>query len=162
MTKWLDFFQGRIIYDNYFNYVKIINNITYIDIDNIIKKGKIDYLICPIRFFILKDPVSCSKRKNSHTFCRECIDKYLQENNNCPTCKLNFGYKKRKKIINGLNKFTFNCVHKMKVAMKFYLIRNIYLILKIANFILIYMNVKKRNIIMKKKNLKNVVIRMIE
>ena len=94
------------------NNVKISNQITYYDFDNLINKEKIEDLICPICFFILKDPVSCSEKNNSHTFCKECIDKYLQENNNCPTCKLNFEYKELKKIIDRLNELSFYCCHK--------------------------------------------------
>ena len=95
------------------NYIKHLDEVIYYDIDNLIKKDKIDDLICPICFFILKEPKSCSRRKNSHSFCKECIDKYLSNNdNNCPTCKQNFKYKTRKKIINALNKLSFNCCYK--------------------------------------------------
>ena len=102
----------QFLLDQNNNYVKISNEITCYDIDNLINKENIEDLICPICFYILKDPISCSKKNNSHTFCKECIDKYLQENNNCPTCKLNFEYNKNKKIIDELNKLSFNCAHK--------------------------------------------------
>ena len=61
--------------------------------ENVIKKDNTEDLICPICFYILKNPISCSNNKNSHSFCKECIDEYLKENNKCPMCKLNFEYK---------------------------------------------------------------------
>ena len=102
----------QLLFDKNNNYVKISNEITYFDIDNLIKKRNIEDLTCPICLFILKEPVSCSEKNNSHNFCKECIDKYLQDNNNCPTCKLNFEYKKNKKIIDALNKLSFYCLYK--------------------------------------------------
>ena len=61
--------------------------------DNIISQEIIEDLICPICLCVLKEPINCSDNKNSHSFCKECIDKYLKENNKCPTCKLIFEYK---------------------------------------------------------------------
>ena len=44
---------------------------------NLINKENSDNLICPICFNILKNPKSCSDKKNSHIFCKECIDKNI-------------------------------------------------------------------------------------
>ena len=64
--------------------------------------------------FLLKNPINCSDRKNSHSFCKECIDNYLKENDKCPTCKLNFEYKENITLKNGLNKLLFKCIFKNK------------------------------------------------
>ena len=63
--------------------------------DNVIGKDNIEDLICPICFYVLKNPISCSSNKNAHSFCKECIDHYLNENDNdkCPICKIKFEYK---------------------------------------------------------------------
>ena len=80
--------------------------------DNVIEKENIEDLICPICFFVLKNPISCSNNKSAHSFCKECIDKYLKENNKCPTCKLIFGYKINNNIYNDLNNLSFQCEFK--------------------------------------------------
>ena len=80
--------------------------------ENVIEKGNIEDLICPICFDILKNPISCSNNKNSHSFCKECITQHLKENNKCPTCKLNFEYKINFKLNNILNKLSFECLFK--------------------------------------------------
>ena len=67
--------------------------------DNVLEKENIEDLICPICFYVLKNPISCSSNKNYHSFCKECIDQYLKENNKCPTCKLNFEYKENNEIV---------------------------------------------------------------
>ena len=100
-------------------YIKHLDVVKYYDIDNLIKNVKIDDLIWPICFYILKEPKSCSSKKNSHSFCKECFDKYLSNNYNCLTCKLNFRYKTRKKIINALNKLSLIVVIKIKVGKLF-------------------------------------------
>ena len=79
---------------------------------NLIGKETKEDLICPICFYILKNPISCSDNKNSHSFCKDCIDKYLKENNKCPTCKLIFGYKINNDIIHDLNNLSFQCEFK--------------------------------------------------
>ena len=92
--------------------------ISNIKAENLIDLENKEDLICPICFFILNNPKSCSDKKNSHTFCEKCIDKYLEENNNCPTCKLDFENKINKKLYNTLNKQNFNANFKEKVAIK--------------------------------------------
>ena len=82
--------------------------------ENVIEKDNIEDLICPICFYILKNPISCSNNKNSHSFCKECIDEYLKENNKCPICKLNFEYKINNELNNILNKLSFECLFKNK------------------------------------------------
>ena len=73
-------------------YVKL-NKISFINFDNLIEKEKYEDLICPICLCVLNNPISCSDNKNSHSFCKECIDKYLKGKNKCPTCKSIFKYK---------------------------------------------------------------------
>ena len=100
------------LYDLSFNkYIKR-NPILFYNRDNVIEKDNIEDLICPICFNILKDPISCSSNKNAHSFCKECIDLYLKENNKCPTCKLNFEYKINNELNDSLNKLSFECLFK--------------------------------------------------
>ena len=82
---------------NFQKYIKT-NEIILYNIDNLIEKENKEDLICPICFFVLNNPISCSDKKNSHSFCKECIDNYLRESNKCPTCKLKFEYKINIKI----------------------------------------------------------------
>ena len=90
------------------------NQILFYDVDNLIEKGNSEDYICPICLFLLKNPINCSDADNSHSFCKECIDKYKQQNNNnnCPTCKQIFQNKIKNDIIESLNKFSFNCCFK--------------------------------------------------
>jgi len=78
--------------------------------DNVIGKDNIEDLICPICFYV----ISCSSNKNAHSFCKECIDHYLNENDNdkCPICKLKFEYKNNNELIDSLNKLSFECFFK--------------------------------------------------
>ena len=80
--------------------------------DNIINPENISDLICPICFYIFKNPINCSDKKNSHAFCKECIDNFLKASNKCPTCKLNFEYKINPSLNNSLNKLLFHCSFK--------------------------------------------------
>ena len=104
--------------EDFKKYTICINQVLYYDSDsdNLINKENTEDLICSICFYILKDPKSCSDKKNSHSFCKECIDYYLKDNNNntCPTCKLNFEYKIKNEINNKLNKLSFQCMFKNK------------------------------------------------
>ena len=77
-------------------------------IDNL--NVNIENLICPICYFILDNPKSCSRRNNSHSFCQKCIDLYLKNNNSCPICKDFFEYKTNHEIKNLLNKLSFKCI----------------------------------------------------
>ena len=98
--------------DIYFKkYIKI-NQIEDYSQDNLIDKKNSEDLICPICYCILKEPINCSDNKNSHSFCKKCIDKYLENKDKCPTCKLNFEYKINNEIYNKLNKLLFKCIFK--------------------------------------------------
>ena len=83
--------QNDLSFKKYFKQVTISSYIT----DNVTDKENIEDLICPICFCILKNPISCSNNKNAHSFCKECIDRYLNENDkdNCPICKLKLNIK---------------------------------------------------------------------
>ena len=81
-------------------------------IDNLINKDKSEDLICPICFQLFINPISCSDRMNSHSFCKRCIDEFLKEKDICPMCKQPFGYKIKNQIIEELNKLTFHCLFK--------------------------------------------------
>ena len=96
----------------YFKKYIIPDQILLYNPDNVINKENIDNYICPICFLILKEPKSCSNQKNSHSFCKECIDNYLKENNKCPTCKRIFEYRINNQIKNELNKLSFRCTFK--------------------------------------------------
>ena len=99
-------------YDLFFKkFIKRIIKLIY-NKDNVIEKDNIENLICPICFYILKDPISCSNNKNSHSFCKECIDQYLKENNKCPICKQNFEYKISNELNDSLKKLSFECLFK--------------------------------------------------
>ena len=98
--------------DIYFKkYIKI-NQIEYYSPDNLIDKKNNEDLICPICYCILKEPINCSVNKNSHSFCKRCIDKYLENKDKCPACEINFEYKINNEIYNKLNKLLFECVFK--------------------------------------------------
>ena len=86
--------------------------ILFYSIDDLINKDKTEDLICPICLLILRNPICCSDKINSHSFCKECIDQYLKENNKCPVCKLNFEYKIDNKLNDSLNKLSFECLFK--------------------------------------------------
>ena len=85
-------------------------NIYFYNRDNVIQNDNILDLLCPICYNILKDPKFCSSNKNSHYFCKECIDKYLEQNNNCPICKNNFEYKIKNEFEKLLHKLDFKCL----------------------------------------------------
>ena len=96
----------------FFNkYIKPYKIISY-PIDNLIDKDKADNLICPICLQLLKNPISCSERINSHSFCKECIDEFLKEKDACPICKSNFEYKIKNNIIQEVNNLYFFCLFK--------------------------------------------------
>jgi len=88
--------------------------ILFYGLDNLILKDNLEDFTCPICLYVLKDPMSCSDNKNSHSFCKECIERYKHENNNysCPTCKQIFQNKINNNIIESLNKLSFNCYFK--------------------------------------------------
>ena len=77
--------------------------------DDVIENNNLYDLICPCCLYILKDPISCSSNNNSHNFCKECIDKYLLEKQNCPICKNKFEYIKNEKIEKSLYNLYFKC-----------------------------------------------------
>ena len=63
-------------------YIKPYNILIY-SIDDLIDKDNIEDLVCPICLQILGNPVCCSDKINSHCFCKDCIDEFLKEKNNC-------------------------------------------------------------------------------
>ena len=93
-------------------FLKYNNQILSYNPENIINKTNTDDLICSICFNILNNPISCSDKKNCHSFCKECIDIFLKENNKCPICKLTFEYKINNNLINELNNLSFKCPFK--------------------------------------------------
>ena len=98
--------------EDFKKYIICTNPINLYDTENLINKENTEDLICPICFYIYNNPESCSDKKNSHSFCKACIDNYLKNNNNCPTCKLNFEHQTKKEIIDALNKLSFQCIFK--------------------------------------------------
>ena len=68
-------------------------------------------LICPICLNIINHPLSCSLNINSHSFCKRCIDIYLEEHDNCPTCKNKFNYENNKQVEDKLNKLFLRCIY---------------------------------------------------
>ena len=93
---------------NFKKYVKK-NCFSAYNIDNLLDKDDNEDLECAICLNVLKNPVSCSDEKNCHYFCKECIDEYLKEKNECPTCKTNFEYKINNRLDNVLEKLNFKC-----------------------------------------------------
>ena len=106
----LDFLlnEYNIDKDKYFN---SISNTNYYYRENVIEKD-IDTsdLICPICYNILKQPRFCSLNKNSHPFCKECIDYHLEKTNECPLCKQNFENKNKNDFEKKLHKLDFKCL----------------------------------------------------
>ena len=97
-------------YHFYFNkYIKHIEQILFYSRENVIDKEKNEEFKCPICLDILKEPISCSDKKNSHSFCKECIDNCLKDKNKCPMCKLTFKYKINNDIYASLNNLLFKC-----------------------------------------------------
>ena len=97
------------IYKKYFKHYQV----EFYDIDNVIKDENYEDLICPICLFILNNPLNCSEQKNSHSFCKNCIEKYIQyRENKCPICKRIFEFKKNDDKIHELNKLSFKCSFK--------------------------------------------------
>ena len=107
---------NTISIDDDINFKKYIikNKIEKYNTDNLIDKHNNENLICNICFNVLNNPVSCSYKKNCHYFCKECINAFLKENNNCPICKENFEYKINNLLNNKLVKINFNCAFKNK------------------------------------------------
>ena len=89
-------------------YIKV--NFVY-EPDNLITNDNVEDLTCPICFYILNNPKSCSVEQNSHSFCQRCIDNYLKQNDKCPTCKLFFKYEIKNEIKNKLTKLSFKCIN---------------------------------------------------
>ena len=78
--------------------------------DNVIENNNYD-LICPICINIIKEPKSCSSNHNSHSFCKMCIDLYLNKKDICPICKNKFEYKDNPELLNLLNNLSFKCLY---------------------------------------------------
>ena len=66
--------------------------------------------ICPICLNILNNPINCLPNNNSHSFCKKCIDKYLEINNKCPICKSIFKYQINDNVFKALNKLKLRCL----------------------------------------------------
>ena len=80
--------------------------------DNVVEgKKNIENLICPIYLDILKNPVSCNSTKKSHSFCEECINKSLEDNDKCPLCRQEFEFGINKKVEKLLQKLKFKCIY---------------------------------------------------
>ena len=80
--------------------------------DNVVKGTKsVENLICPICLDILKNPISCNSTKKSHSFCEECINKSLENDNKCPLCRQEFLFGTNKKIEKLLQKLKFKCLY---------------------------------------------------
>ena len=77
--------------------------------ENVVNNNNLFDLSCSICLNILKNPINCSSNLNSHSFCKECIDIYLREYENCPICKNNFEYNYNKEIEKKLNELLFRC-----------------------------------------------------
>jgi len=94
-----------------YKYINCKSNVNYYDREKLSEKDiDISNLICPICNYILKQPRFCSSNNNSHSFCKEWIDKYLETNNNCSICKNNFENKSKNEFENELRKLEFKCV----------------------------------------------------
>ena len=70
----------------------------------------IEKLICPICLDILKNPISCNSTKKSHSFCEECINKSLENNDKCPLCRQEFEFGINKKVEKILQKLKFKYI----------------------------------------------------
>ena len=93
-------------------YIKPFSVDLYYNPDNVIKgKNKINDLICPICYNILKNPISCNSTKKSHSFCEECINKSIEINDKCPMCKQEFEFGINKKVEKLLQKLKFKCIY---------------------------------------------------
>jgi len=93
------------------SYLNSLSNTNFYNRENVIEKDiDISDLICPICYFILNKPRFCSSNNNSHSFCKECIDKYLETNNKCPLCKNNFENKTKNEFENVLHTLDFKCL----------------------------------------------------
>ena len=88
----------------------IIENDIY-NPENVVNNNNLFDIICPICLNILNNPISCSSNLNSHSFCKECINIYLSEHENCPLCKNNFEYYYNKEISEKLNELLFKCIY---------------------------------------------------
>ena len=74
------------------------------------EKENVEDLTCAICQGILSRPKKCSNIKNSHSFCKICLGKWLKEHNECPVCRRSFKYIKNTEIKNELSKLSFKCM----------------------------------------------------
>ena len=96
-------------YDSLFKKYIIKKQILYYSRDDLLNREDNEDYLCSICLDVLKDPISCSSNKISHSFCKKCIDNYLKNNKKCPICKLPFQYQIKNEIIDELNGLTFKC-----------------------------------------------------
>ena len=64
--------------------------------------------MCYLFKYIEKSEILFRKKK-CHSFCKVCIDEFLRQRDNCPTCKEIFKYRINISLNNELNKLTFKC-----------------------------------------------------
>ena len=71
----------------------------------------VENLICPICLNILRNPINCNFTKKSHSFCEECINKSLENNDKCPLYRQEFEFGINKKVEKLLKKLKFKCIY---------------------------------------------------
>ena len=92
-------------------YIAPAFEINYYNKENLIGDNDLIDLICPICYNILKNPIECSLNSNSHSFCKECIDKSLEYSDVCPICKNYFEYIPNYEVEKILEQLCFKCIY---------------------------------------------------
>lgn len=60
------------------------------EISTIIKNNNITKIFCSICQDNCKENIDIRQLKCNHKYCKECIDKWFNINNTCPSCKIEF------------------------------------------------------------------------
>lgn len=102
--------------EDYFNESTIVKN----EIFDSLK----DLLICSLCNQIFFEPKMCMICQNS--FCKNCIEKWSQNEKNCPNGCENPEYHDSKEKNNLLSKITFNCINNCGKQMKYNELKNHY------------------------------------